>query len=218
MSGTDLSILDRLHAMLTKAGISDEEIMTGIRLTQAGMQKVAARFGIAADEVPMLINSLVSKLRREQRDLGESYKAVVEGKRFSYEGDILGNVTVRDAETGREVFLQGSEAAKLRELLRTTPDEQAALARFAYLMEDDLDGVDEADSYDEEIRSNFGTYNFPWRADGQHGTATASYRGRGNGLVIKLVDVRDADGEPMEVDQDLRAELVRQARDFIGEE
>lgn len=150
------SVLDRLHAMLAKAGVTDEEIINGFRLTDKGNQKAAAILGIAPEEVRLLIGSLTTQLRHDHKQhasiVNEFSTMVAEG-RFEYEPDYLGNVTVRDTKTGKEVFLRGDAAADLLSRVEGSDDQQAALADFQHMMEDIADH--EADHYRALAKTGF---------------------------------------------------------------
>lgn len=209
--------VDRLRAMLAKAGVTVEQMKSGVRLTERGAQKVAAALGIAAGDVPAMLNSLASQMRR-----APALTPVTEvgGPRFSYEHDYLGNVTVRDSETGKETFLQGSEASRLLQRLDTERDEQSVLAAYAHLMETAtvMPLEEDGEDYEEEIKQDWGTFNFPWSLDGRHGTGTAKYRGTGPAMKLTLVHVRDNRGKEFEPDPATKARLTDVARDFIGKE
>lgn len=141
------SIIDKVQAMLQKAGVSDVEMRQGIDLTDAGKQKVAARLGISAKEVPMLLASLSTRLRGDEAHEESAYESVEEdyhsimneddnSTRFGYEKDSLGNVTVTDTQTNKKVYLQGSEATDLLNRLEQSPDaEQDILSGLEPLME-----------------------------------------------------------------------------------
>lgn len=124
----DDGMLDRLHAMLTAAQISDDEIAGDVRLTPDGTRKVAAKLGVAENEVELLLNSLAARIRKERNDdLTSAYESTVGTRdRFSMEDDYLGNITVRDGRTGQSKFLRGSRASDLRKNLGQG-DKQAVL-------------------------------------------------------------------------------------------
>lgn len=220
--GGDESMLDRLHAMLSKAGISDDEIRGGIKIKDKGAQKVAARLGIAADEVGLLLNSLTARMKDDRsKSLTARYEEHMmeegQGGPLSYEEDMLGNVTIRNSETGDEKFIRGSEAQKLLARLQGDEDEQAVLSEFAPLEEGaELDEA-EGNSYDTEIDAKGGSYNFPWKLDGRSGFATAEFSGSGRDLRIRVVSISDSDGERIR-DPKLAERLVSVARDYIGHE
>jgi hypothetical protein len=95
--------------------------------------------------------------------------------------------------------------------LKTTPDQQAVLAPL-------VEATDEsAADFWSEIKANSGTYNFIWKLHGQHGTGTVMFHAE-DGPELKLVDVRDGDGNVMSVDAAMHRALMQQARDFIGQE
>lgn len=213
--GDDVSLIERLHAMLNKANVGDDEIVGGVTLTPKGIQKVAARLGIAGSEVGMMINSLVSKLRRE-REVSEGIE------QFSHEDDWLGNVTVRDNASGKEKFVRGSEGTKLSKKLKKSTDDQAVLRK----------AVSEADGNDwitkmwnkeakknggeeEPTPSPIGTYNFDWQVAGQSGTGTARFRAVGQRTRIDVLSVRDQSGKEFEPDVKTMQSIEQQAYDKI---
>lgn len=126
-------MLERLHKILRKAGVSDTEIANGFDLTQAGKEKIAAGFGITPKEVTLLLASLTTKVR-EDRDREElMVRELAEGgedDRFGFEKDVVGNVTVRDTKTGREKFLRGTDAATFLDRVGTASNPQALMAGF----------------------------------------------------------------------------------------
>ena len=207
--------LDHLNSILNKAEIEDHEIIGGIELTHPGYQRLALRMGVDLETLQLMINSLMEKLRKEAH-MYETYSQLLdeEDENFSYEKDWLGNVTVRNNETGDEVFLRGSEAAEMLKTLQSgIADEQEILAQYMeshpITESDDL----EDDSYEDELEITRGTYNFPWKTKTAHGTGTASYSGNDN---IKLVSIRDEEGDEIEATPELEAELKMQAVAFIG--
>ncbi|RYY05086.1 MAG: NUDIX hydrolase, partial [Alphaproteobacteria bacterium] len=78
--------------------------------------------------------------------------------------------------------------------------------------------LDEDDSFHHEIHSAHGSYNFPWRADGQHGYATARYKGRGREMKIDILSIRTDEGEEIEDAGHLGKLVHEQAIAFIGQE
>lgn len=374
---TDQSLIERLHNMLQRARITDDQIMNGVRLTPTGFQKAGAALGISGEEAELLLNSLITKLRREKDRTDEMFREFAGDRpraaRFSVEKDYLGNVTVRDAQTGKEVFLRGDDATALLNKIKTG-DEQAILAQYQGLMEGEEDHwaarretgffgrqgagciilarstnriliaqrghgceeagtwgswggaiddgespveavrrevaeetgadveieeivplyvfqkgtfrysnflvivpeefhpriinwetanyewcefghwphplhfglqalfadkpsmkkiesviaanphpvresmeLDEDDGFDAELRSSAGSFNFPWKHGAEHGFATARFQGRGPGMKITVVSVRDAEGDPVDTSA-FHDTVHQQAVDFIGEE
>lgn len=203
----DVSMLERLRGMLNRADVSDDEIIGGIRLTEKGTQKVAARLGIAGSEVELMINSLVSKLRRE-RDIENGLD-----EDYSHESDYLKNVTVRDNDTGEEHFVRGSKGAKLVDRLNTHPEKSQTLLRRS-VNESDT----EIDDYESEIKENYGhgSYNFPWTYNGKSGTGTARFRGVGERIRVDVISVRDRYGREFEPDTKMMDSIQQQAFDFVG--
>lgn len=212
---TDAITLDRLHNFMSSAGIEDREIMAGVELKPIGYQRLASLMKVSVKDVHMLVNELITKLRKDSR-VSEDYElSLNEDGRYAYEEDYLKNVTIRDIETGEETFLKGSEAAELLNALKSGAEEQEILAHYASqpITEDDEFEAD-TDNYDQEIESKSGTYNFPWKVESLHGTATVIYS---DDARLKLISVRDADGDEVSMnDIDVNA-LLRQAMDFIGD-
>ncbi len=213
MTGT--ITLDRLQGLMNNAGIEDREIIAGVELRPLGYQRLAASMGVSIKEVHMLINELITHLRDQGRHVAEDYqRAINEDGRYAMEKDWLKNVTIRDTETGEETFLKGSEAAELLNAIQGGADEQEMLAHYASQPITEDDELEEADeSYDSEIESKQGTYNFPWKSGNQHGTGTVVYS---DVAKVKLVDVRDSDGDSVSMDSIDVNDLLRQAVAFIG--
>jgi hypothetical protein len=206
----DDSMLDRLKEILTRANVSDTHMEKGVKLTPTGCQKVAARLGIAASEVATLLKSLSSKLRREART---TTTAIVNEGRYTYERDAHANVTIRDSESGNEMFVRGSEAMDVIRRIENGEDEQTVLASHMGLMEDD---THPDASYADEMTQKWGTFNFPWSLDdGRHGTGTVRYDADGT---ITLKHIRDERGREINPPATDRAEIMVKARDFIGRE
>lgn len=255
------SKIDRLHTILSRAGISDQQIRGGVTLTKVGMNKVAAKLGIGPFDVKAYMNSLVQNLRDDEENslasLTEQYYNAVNvidedddedgmdeagqstspfdqsghstgtgtpapqpanpqpgaQERYSYEPDALGSVTVRDASTGRSKFVQGAQATTLLTRLGAQGANRQAI--LAPLVEKAL--PDAQDSFASEISAKSGAYNFQWRVGAQHGLGTVMFDAE-DGPQMKLVDVRDGDGNEIEADPAMRQELMKQARIFLGNE
>ena len=204
------SLLDRLQRMFANAGVSDDEIKAGVELSPTGTQKAAARLGISPTEVTMLIASLMSRMQKESERLDDSYFRMSESERFSCERDYLNNVTVRDAVSGKEAYLQGSEAAKLLAQLKSNPaSEQQVLGGLEHLMEDF--------GFNSEINDGSGSYNMQWKHDGQTGFATVLFSKNNGKPHLELGSVRDSSGEDVDVDGEMHQSLLKQAQDVIGE-
>ena len=211
--------VNRLHEILNRARISDDEIRGGVRLSAAGLEKIAARLGTDADEVESLISALVSELR------GEHEQAVTEDPdgRYTYEADFMGNLTIRDNNGGNEHYVGGSEAAHLLVALQQTEADSAAeQALLAQFCQQQSQGLNESEKLDEdfsaELKSSAGSYNFPWRVGQQSGTGTAAYRSTGGGVEVEVVDVRDQRGEEINANSSLLQAISQQAENFIGRE
>jgi hypothetical protein len=210
---------DRLLAMFHDAGIDEDEIRRGIELDRSGYWEIAEEFGgISVNDARNMVHELIHSLRN---DIEESYNSMVnedDNDRYGYESDTLGNVTVRDAESGRSRFLKGSIASKLKAMLAAHPSgEQNIIAQFmGEALEESLFFEEDDDDYAGEVNSTRGTYNFPWTIAGKHGTATADYSGRGDPDAMTIVSVRDASGKEFDAEARVLAELKKQAIAFIG--
>lgn len=213
---SDQTTVDRLRTILNKR-LTDDQIIGGVRLSDSGMQKVAAVLGVAASDIPTLFNSLKTKIRRENAD--HETKALAEdGERFAIEPDLMGNVTIRDTVSGHEVVLRGAEAAEARAEYKRHG--AAALRHFIPVTESVLREFQQPDdqSFDEEIAATAhgGTFNFPWRADGQHGFGTARFDRTGQ--VTRILYVSDGRGEEMQPTPEMLAKIKQAAQNFIGRE
>lgn len=233
------SKLDRLHEMLSRAGVSDHEISLGIDLTDEGKHKVAARLGGSPDEVDLLLRALSQSVRDEDNTLEEYTDFVEEGstppfsdaadndpqRRVSAEVDGLGNLKMLSAKTGRERYYQGSEAQDVADKvrsLRKNPGKQQALLR-SMMNEDDEDapptGTEKqpASDYRTEIESQArgGSYNFQWRYNGHSGFATVAYTSDGEKPHLELISVRDGGGDDVHPDAKMKADLTQQAQKAI---
>lgn len=135
--GHGSSLTDRLHHMLTLAGVEDEEIINGPSLTENGTRKVARELGIQEDEVPVLMRALTAELRDQQTrfdEMMEDFSADEPTARFVHAVDSLKNVTVTDTQSGKSCFLRGSKAIALLNRLKHG-DSQEVLSAYAPLME-----------------------------------------------------------------------------------
>jgi hypothetical protein len=219
--------VQRLQTLLNAANVADDEIRGGIKISELGFEKLASRLGVRVDEVKSLLRELIDSLADEHnRDMTAVYED--DSGRYAYEADFLGNLTIRDSEDASEYYFSGSDAAHIaRELQQTepgSPEEQAILQRLCSgeetLIEADADAdADETeDGFIAELKNDAGSYNFPWRANGRYGTATAAYRATSKEFKLHIVSIRDARGEEVRADDALEAEVTKQARDFIGQE
>jgi hypothetical protein len=167
---------------------------------------------------------LVLARKLDEDGLNESAHA-----RYTYEDDFLHNVTIRDGKTGDENYFGGSEAMSLMDELEglqyDAPQAQEILGHWMHRMSVQAAGqalVEAAgrkqSNFASEIKNETGSYNFPWRIKGKFGTATAAYTGEDDDFRLKVVDVRDQNGEEMPMTPDFMKLLKSQALDFIGEE
>jgi len=128
--------IEQLHNILTRAGIADDEIVSGIKMSLSGKQKIAGRMGISEEDVQTLLYSLQEKLKRNNEN---DISTLVEQNehRFAYEDDSLGNVTVRDAYSGKSVYLPGFKGTEfLKKIKNNTENDQLVMSRYAELMEE----------------------------------------------------------------------------------
>jgi hypothetical protein len=149
----DLSVdenlkLDELQTILNNAGISDDEIISGIAgLKPDAKARVAEQLGVPLQHVDFMINELSTKLSHEDEKnyslfsesyLKEQYKKLFEeDDRFGYQEDALGNVTINDTLTGNSKFIEGTEAQDLLRKLFSNPNNtQKILGNYANLMEE----------------------------------------------------------------------------------
>lgn len=212
------SDIDRLHDILSPH-ISDEAIANGASLSPGGFQKVAAKMGLSVEQVQSLLKSLAAQIEAGGPDvvMGESGSP-----RYTWEHDGMGSVTIRDGQTGEDHFYGGSKGfailSAVEEMTSGAPDEQAFLATYCDqpLQEDAGDAV-EAETNDDfmsEISADVSTFNFPWKEGSSFGTGTAEFRGNAEKFDVKVVDIRDQNGEQIN-DASMMKKLQDQAIDFI---
>lgn len=203
------SSVERLHMMLNKAGVGDEEIKDHVTLSQLGRQKVAARLGIGPQDVDALLGSLEQSLKDTDAEMVEAYQGVMEDDgTYTVEPDALGSQTIRSGKTGKTRFLQGSAATALAaKLAQPGADEQSILR--GQMMEA------EGASFKEQIKAESGSYNFPWTLHGKTGFGTAFYRTDTAKPELSLSGLRDADGHDVKLSDADQKALKDQAFKFI---
>lgn len=213
-------MIDRLHDILHRAGVSQSEIKNGVRLTERGYQKLAGALGVGVDEVRQLLNTL-----RNDHDRLDGFSMAQEATmRYGYEADILGNVQLNDLQSGRSKMISGSDGqaliSRLDHVAKGSSEEQDILASyFGILTEKEVEEIEQAskDSFEKEINNETGSFNFPWKSGSRHGTATALYSGEGGKFKLSLMSIRNEDGD--EIDMSALYDKVRtQAIEFIGRE
>lgn len=220
---------------------SDEAIRRGpIRMDGHAKQEIAAQLGVSIQDVEALNNTLTQKMRDQQGDdeenkllltsLGEEYRRLMqeieppevlreagqsdrpfEARFYAEQPDSLGNVTVRDTETGNTKYLQGGQASELRNRLAATQDADAVIAPLF----EKAENPEAEDSYAAEIAAKSGTYNFPWHLGPHHGFATVFFN---EDQELRLEHVLDMTGEEIPLDriaEPQRAELLQQAHQLI---
>lgn len=138
------SLVEQLGAMLSAAGVSEADQRRGVSLSETGTRTVARKLRIAEAEVAPLLRSLAAYLTEDAALLASLHEDLG-APRYSFEPDALGNVTVRDASTGKSTFLRGSAASALLNRLKRTSREtqQQILAAYQPTMSEAADANDE---------------------------------------------------------------------------
>lgn len=214
------SSVERLHIMLNKAGVGDEEIKAHVTLTQLGLNKVSARLGIGPDDVEALLGSLEQSLKDADAEMVENYQGFMaeaddntDGpfpNTYTIEPDALGSQTVRSAKTGKTRFLQGSAATAL-----TTKLDQPGVDQQSILRGQMMEAEAQPGSFKQQISAEAGSYNFPWNLHGKNGFATAFYRTDTAEPELTLSGLRDNDGKDVEMSDVDQNSLKDQALRFI---
>ncbi len=191
-----------LRKMLNGINVTDDHISRGVRLTAAGVGKVAKRFGIETSEVPAMLAAVSEMVKT---DLTEDMD------RFSYEADYMGNLTLRDSETGRDVFLQGDEAFALADKLESHPDqEQIFISQYF-----DSQPLQESDAMVPAVPVNKhdgGTFNFPYKGK----FATARYWLDDNKhFQLKVISLRDSQDNEEEITPELQSKIDAVAMTWV---
>lgn len=152
---------------------------------------------------------------RRQKELERPFDegAMMEDGRFSIEPDSLGNITIRDLVTGKEKFLQATDASNVMAQLNRGADPDRLLEP---LME--VNAEVPSTDYTDEINADSGSYNFEWNDHGEHGTGTVIYSMKNGHPDLKMASVRDAEGDDImdHLDQSRYQGIFQQAKEFIG--
>ncbi len=198
----DHVMVAKLHRILQNANVRDAEIIGGVRLSAAGYAKLARMIGADDAEVNRLLLLLSRSLAESDPDsLNEA--AMV---RFAYEADFLHNVTLRDSQTGDETYLGGSDAVSFLDEIHghqtETRQAQEVIGKWlnhkkpksAYSLNESA-GARRPANFASEIKNETGSFNFPWRAKGKSGTATAAYSGDDDRFRIKIVEAMNFIGD-----------------------
>jgi len=201
---SDAVRLERLRVYLNKV-MSDAEIMANPRFLPAGSRKIAKHMSVNEADVAALVLEL-------SQHLSSMTEGVEDRPRFTYEDDTLGGITVRDAETGKEKYLNVQQAASLLKLLNSpTATEQETLEKA---MLESFESASRELSAD-DLGTSKSIFNFPWKLNESAGFAAAQYSGFGQNFTMKIVSVVDHDGNALD-NIDTKA-LTAQARNFINE-
>jgi hypothetical protein len=225
------SSLDKLHDILARAHISDQEIkLRPLHLSDGGLHKIAARLGVGPHEVQMLLATLSQNLRdagsdAEDASIEESYRQFMEAHEtttpfdeaagddhLSAEQDYLGNLTVRSSKHGTSKFYQGSKAADISDELEGAQDDEQKQEVMHPLVEDESDA-----GFEKEIHSDTGSYNFPWKLNGHSGFGTVIYSTAGDKPKLKLISVRDGAGDDVQANAQMHQALLQQAQIFMND-
>jgi hypothetical protein len=191
---TQRTKIDELKALLKKANVTDDHMARGVRLTQNGLKRAAHILEVDEAEVQNLLNSLRASLNESSNQ-------------YVYETDYMGNVTLRDTISGKDVFLRGDDAFDLIKELKANPSKQDILISpyFDQLFEDINT------SSEKEFSDSKGTYNFPHRGM----FVTASYGIEGKEFVISIIGMTDHNGEDVPLTQNMKKELLPLAKKWI---
>lgn len=200
---TDAIRLERLHVFLNRL-MSDAEIVARPRFGTTGIEKIARHMSVDTSEVQPMLDRLIQHLDgiTEEED-GEP--------RYSYEEDSLGGLTVRDAKTGKEKFLNVQQANNLlKQLSDNDGTEQSTLATI--MTENVMESCLELSA--DEMTGN-SIFNFPWKLNENMGFASAQYSGFGRNFKIRIVSVMDQQGNTLN-EYDTKS-LYKIALNFIDE-
>jgi hypothetical protein len=164
----------------------------------------------AHDHVSGAMRSMGVKENERPFDEGTMFE-----NRFSLEDDALGNATLRDQVTGEEKFLRASDASAVKDKLENGADPDEILAP---LME--AEDTETSNGFADEIKADAGSYNFTWTHLGAQGTGTMLFTMKNEQPDLKLIGVRDRDGNDIfdHLDNDEAKSIMQQAKDFIGQE
>jgi hypothetical protein len=154
-----------------------------------------------------------TKHRRDHKrpfDVGTMFES-----RFSVEPDSLGNITIRDQETGKEKFVQGTDASAILAKLKNA-DSDVILSP---LMEANMNTEDPSSGFADEINADSGSYNFEWTYLKSRGTGTIIYSMKANRPNFQMASVRDQAGNDItdHLDTSEYRSIMKQAKDFIGQ-
>ncbi len=197
-----MSDLEALRKLLNGINVTNDMISNGVRLSRDGLRKVAARFSVSVEQVQKMLDDL----SKETRD-DPLYE---EHLRYTYESDFLGNITIRDTQTGDVKNLTGSDAFGLLSEIERLGDYQSLLSGYFTLKEsadEELDG-----DIDDEITGRAGTYNFPMKGF----LVTVRFWVQQGKFKTKVISIRDAEGEEYPVDDATRKLADETALQWVG--
>ncbi len=164
-------MLERMHAILTRAGFEDSDIaIGGCKVKDASCPKIAKMLtgSDQADPVPF-VKAVIEKLSEKvmgavepamTEDTLEEFAAddAAPSTRFVHTVDTLGNVTIKDSRTGKEVFLQGEDAMELLGELEMNGKSasmiQNILSQYQHVMEGDLNEEGEIEDFNAAFKAD----------------------------------------------------------------
>jgi hypothetical protein len=158
---TDITddVIDALHKVLKRVGISDKMIENGdVRLTAQGYKKLAHQLTseqmndtdaeqFCQRAIHALAHSIDEYTNMNEEELDE-FAGMGGNERFSYVTDTLGNVQISDAQTGADVYLQGQDAQEFLGAIEQTGDSEEAkqhvMSQYEHVMDNqkNLNGDD----------------------------------------------------------------------------
>lgn len=205
--------LIKLNNILNNAGMDNARISRGVTMTGMGYHKLATIMRTDIESVRDMIEELMFALRDELVEAASD--------RFGYEEDVLGNVTLRDLKSGATLFLRGAEAAEALKAIGAG-DEQRIIADLLGIkrLDESVEAPvqDDSRSFNEEMRQDRGTLNFPWSYEGRSGFGVAEFKGAGSKFSMTVISVRDMKGQEIkDADGRMKSDLAQQAYAFIGD-
>lgn len=189
-----------LRKMLNDINVDDKMISRGVSLTTVGKEKVARLFNVTVDDVEQMLTDLSLELQDDpllENDI-----------RYSYEKDILGNVSIHDSESGKSVNLTGSQSFQLLKKIERSGGEYQDVLANAFEQNYLFEISDQEDDNDIDIEYDRGTFNFPHKK----GFVTAKYWvDKNNKFQLSIISYRDTNGEEITLSSSEKNELLNKA-------
>lgn len=185
--------LSELRDMLNGVNVTDDHLSRGVQLTATGIEKVAKRFGVATNRVSAMLSACAAMVKS---DLDETTD------RFAYEADYMGNLTLRDVQSGKEIYLHGDEAFELGSKLTANPEREEMLIGEYFNGQPLMETPSE----------NSNTYDFPYRG----GLATVRFGLDGERkFQLEVIKLRDRQGNELPIDDSNRDQLDALAMKWV---